>query len=305
VTRRTLIAAAGATPLAAQSPVPVIDTHIHLFDPTRPQGVPWPPKSNTLIYKPTYPSHFRALATKHGVVGAVMVECSPLFEDNQWVLDVIAKDTVMTGMIGNLEPADKDFGKQLEGLRKNPLYLGIRYGDLWGRSIHAQSTNPAFLAGLKELASHGLVLDTANPKAELMEDILRISDKIPNLRIVIDHLPKMEPQPGDATLAELHKRPQIFVKISAVLRKSGDKVPQDVAFYKDRLDRLFAAFGEDRVLYGSDWPNSEPLGTYSQVFGIVQRYFSGKGAKIAEKYFFRNSQKAYRWIKRDPKQTLA
>lgn len=41
ITRRTLLAAAAATvPAQTAAPVPIIDTHFHLYDPTRPQGSP-------------------------------------------------------------------------------------------------------------------------------------------------------------------------------------------------------------------------------------------------------------------------
>ena len=30
--------------------IPIIDTHIHLYDTTRPEGLPWPPPSDTVIY---------------------------------------------------------------------------------------------------------------------------------------------------------------------------------------------------------------------------------------------------------------
>ena len=52
------------------------------------------------------------------------------------------------------------------------------------------------------------------------------------------------------------------------------------------------------VLYGSDWPNSDPLGSYSQVIGIVREYFSDKEATAREKYFRLNSKSAYRWLDR-------
>jgi hypothetical protein len=35
--------------------------------------------------------------------------------------------------------------------------------------------------------------------------------------------------------------------------------------------------GPDRLMYGSDWPNSDPLGTYAQVLQTVQEYFHVKG----------------------------
>lgn len=106
--RREFLAAAAVTPAAAASPIPIIDTHIHLFDPRRPQGIPWPPKNNAIMYKPALPDRYRALTKALGIVGAIEVECSPWLEDNQWVLDVAAKDTIIVGMIGNLEPGKPD-----------------------------------------------------------------------------------------------------------------------------------------------------------------------------------------------------
>ena len=98
------------------------------------------------------------------------------------------------------------------------------------------------------------------------------------------------------------KRPEIFVKISEVLRRVGGRVPDDLSFYRDRLDGLWDIFGENRLIYGSDWPNSDQWGTYPQVLKIVSEYFAGKGTAAAEKYFWKNSIRAYRWKKRDANQ---
>ena len=114
--------------------LPIIDTHIHLFDTNRPQGVPWPDKNNAVLYQPALPDRYRKLAAPLGVVGAIEVEASPWLEDNQWVLDVIAKDPMIVGTIGNLEPGKPEFGKHLERFHRNPLFLGIRYGNLWVES---------------------------------------------------------------------------------------------------------------------------------------------------------------------------
>jgi L-fuconolactonase len=40
-------------------------------------------------------------------------------------------------------------------------------------------------------------------------------------------------------------------------------------------------------------------------FKIVQEYFMGKGQSAAEKYFWRNSTKAYKWVKRTAAQPQA
>ena len=89
----------------------------------------------------------------------------------------------------------------------------------------------------------------------------------------------------------------IFVKISEVLQHSGDKVSYDMSAYRARIDEIYETFGADRVLYGSDWPNSDLLGPYPKVLGVVRAYFAAKGREASEKYFWKNSLAAYKWIK--------
>ncbi|MEZ5354029.1 MAG: amidohydrolase family protein [Bryobacteraceae bacterium] len=312
MTRRTLLAAPAAAlsmTAADTSPIPIIDTHIHLFDTARPQGIPWPPKNDPIRYKTSLPSRFREVSKGLNVRGAIEVECSPWFDDNQWVLDVMAKDKIMVGTIGDLEPADPDFPKHLERFHKNPLFLGIRYGYLWDRDLRASVAKPAFIDGLKRMAQANLTLDTANPSVRVLEDVIRISDQVPTLRVVLDHLPKLPtPPPGparkayDQALAEIGKRKQVYVKLSAVLTEKSGRVSHDLADYRPKLDELFGVFGEDRVVYGSDWPNSEPLGPYPDILSIVQKYFATKSRAVAEKYFWKNSVAAYRWVHRDASQ---
>jgi len=302
--RRTFLsvaAGAGATSVSAAASIPIIDTHIHLFDPRRPQGVPWPEKNDAVLYKPALPERYRKIAEPLGIVGAIEVEASPWLEDNQWVLDVAAKDTIIVGTVGDLEPGKPEFRRQLERFHRNPLFLGIRYGNLWGRDLSAELSKPAFVSDLKALAAAGLELDTANQDAALIAATVRVTDLIPDLRVVIDHLPQLTPpaEPGarrayDANLRELGKRPQVYVKISEVLRRVDGRVPEDLKYYKPRLDELFGIFGEDRVIYGSDWPNSDTWGPYPLVLKIVREYFTAKGPAVAEKFFWKNSVAAYR-----------
>lgn len=294
---------------AQATSIPIIDTHIHLFDPGRPQGVPWPKKDNPVLYQAALPDRYRKLATPLGVRGAIEVEASPWLEDNQWVLDVAAKDTIVVGTVGNLEPGKPDFRKHLERFHRNPLFRGIRYGNLWDRNLGAELSKPEFLPDVKALADAGLELDTANPTPALISDVVRLTDKVPNLRVVIDHLPQLQ-TPAAATarrayqdnLRELGKRPQVYVKVSEVLRRVDGRVPLDLNFYRPALDQLWEIFGEDRLIYGSDWPNSDQWGRYDQVLRVVREYFTAKGRAASEKYFWKNSIAAYRWVKREPTQ---
>ena len=109
-----------------------------------PQGVPWPPKDSS-IYKSALPERFRKLAAPHGVVGAIEIECSPWLDDNQWVLDIAAKDPIIVGTVGDLEPGTPGFTKQLDRLHKNSLFRGIRYGNIWNRDLSKQIANSGFV----------------------------------------------------------------------------------------------------------------------------------------------------------------
>jgi L-fuconolactonase len=310
--RRTFLGIAGgvaAANMSAQAAIPIIDTHIHLFDPRRPQGVPWPEKSNAVLYQPALPERYRKIAAPLGIVGAIEVEASPWLEDNQWVLDVAAKDTIIVGTVGDLEPGKPEFRRQLERFHRNPLFLGIRYGNLWNRDLSAELSKPKFVEDLKALADAGLELDTANQNTALIAAAVRLTDLVPNLRVVIDHLPQFDPpseavarRAYEANLRELGKRKQVYLKVSEVLRRVGGRVPSDVNFYRPRLDELWEIFGEDRLMYGSDWPNSDLWAPYPQVLKIVREYVSAKGPAAAEKVFWKNSMAAYRWVKRETAQ---
>jgi L-fucono-1,5-lactonase len=313
LTRRgflTQIAIAGTASLAATRPqnssIPIIDTHIHLFDPTRPQGAPYTGPPGVPI-EPSLPPRYRTLATPLGIVGAIKVEASPWVEDNLWVLEVAERDPIIVGVIGNLEPDKSDFAEMLDRYHKNRLFRGIRYGNLWGRDITKQAENPVFIDGLKRLQQADLVLDTANPRVELLQAFVKITDKVPELRVVLDHLPSLEPTTGnrkayDAALDQLQQRPQVFVKLSAVIHRVNGQVSTELPPYRDRLEQLIARFGDNRILFGSDWPNSDGVAPLDKVVGVVREFFQTKPREVAEKYFWKNSLAAYKWIKRDPSQ---
>jgi L-fuconolactonase len=272
-TRRALLAGMAGTAQAA--PAQIVDTHTHFYDPARPQGVPWPPKTDPLLYRTVLPADFRKVSSPFGVTGTVVVEASAWVEDNQWILDMAKTDKTLMGLVGHLEPNAPDFAANLERFHKNKLFLGIRLG---AKPIADCLSNPAMLANVKRLADANLMLDAIG-QPEVLEHVARLSDRIPSLRIVIDHLPYQPPK----MLAELSKRPRVYAKVSGGLPS------------KEALDELWQVFGEDRLIYGSNWPVSDRVAPYGAIFKHVRAYFAGKGREASEKYFWKNSQLAYRW----------
>jgi L-fuconolactonase len=63
--------------------------------------------------------------------------------------------------------------------------------------------------------------------------------------------------------------------------------------FRPYLDVVFAAFGEDRLMFGSDWPVCLLSGSYEQVFGIVRDYLANLPENVARKVMGGNAARFY------------
>ena len=295
--------------MALAGPGPIIDAHIHLFDPSRPGGVPWPEKDDKVLFRPALPERYETLTAAFGVVGAIAIEASPLAGDNQWLLEVAAHHPVVVGVIGDIVPGSPSYLNDLDRLHRNPLFLGFRYGNLWSRDLAADLEKPGFIDGLKALAQAGLVFESANPDPRLIRAILNVAERVPGLRIVIDHLPhataptqQAEREEYWSNLRRLGQSPRVFVKLSEIPVQVNGMLATDPHFYQRTLDALWDVFGEDRIFFGSDWPNSDHVAPYADTLAIVRGYVSQKPPRVEEKFFWKNSIAAYKWHRRRPDQ---
>ena len=135
--RREFVSSLAALPFAAKAafaaqdptPFPIIDTHIHLFDKTRPAGAPYPRDMPRGGEPPqgmiALPNRYQAITAPLGVVGAIVVEASPRLDDNQWILDLAADAPIIVGLVGRIDPADEAFGRHLDRLHRS-----------WDRVVH-------------------------------------------------------------------------------------------------------------------------------------------------------------------------
>jgi len=320
--KRRDVLAGGAAALAgsigafAQSPsvdnLPIIDAHIHIFDGTRPQGARYMGSpAYRAISKISLPAGYRPLAVPTGIVGAVVVESSNWVEDNLWYLEIAQTDPIIVGVSGSLDPGKAEFGEYLERYHKNPLYRAIRYSRFYHQDNGKTVLNADMLDNLKLLAQADLALDTANPSMPLMQANVLLADAVPGLRIIMDHLPSFDPTPEnqqayEAVVREMAARPNIFVKLTEVYHPLPDgTVRMEYEPLRTRLDYLFNAFGEDRVMFGTDYPNSYGVATIPQEVSLMKRFFASKSRAQAEKYFWKNSARVYKWIKRTPEQPSA
>ena len=296
-------AAAALLPEVTQAAPPatrIIDTHTHFYDPSRPGGVPWPAQGSKL-YRTVLPADWLAVAAPHGIKETVVVEASKLVEDNQWILDLAAKEKSIVGFVGHLDPGT-EFATHLKRFAANPIFRGIRWS---GNFLLDAAMNDHVLAGARLLAEHGLELDLNGPPPSLPH-AAKLAGDVPDLRIVINHLGSagdaqaLKPEWKD-NIRAVAKQPNVFMKVSALVEQvkcEPGKAPRDTAYYLPILDHLWETFGPDRLIYGSNWPVSDKGAPYDVVFKIVDEYFRTKSSEACENYFWKNSLAAYRWIER-------
>ncbi len=277
----------------------IIDTHTHFYAPDRPEGVPWPSPDDELLYRCVLPEHHKALAIPEGVTGTVIVEASEWVEDNQWILDLAASEPFIVGFVGHLKIEWEDFEARLNRFAANPLFCGIRL-----RGNISQAIKNGDFSQIEKLAGKDLALDLLLGM-EGLPDVASIAERIPELRIVINHVAHVRINgkvPDAAWVKGIQKaaaHPNVYMKVSGLVENTQDNpAPTDVVYYTPTVDVLWNAFGEDRLVYGSNWPVSERFADYATVQRIVTEYFNAKGEVAAEKYFWKNAMAAYKWIDR-------
>ncbi len=278
----------------------IVDSHIHLYDPTRPQGVPWPdPKDQ--IYRTILPRDFLEVAALPGVSNAIIVEASPWLDDNQWILDTIADEAAILGFVGNLDLGSEDFPMWIERFTANPLFRGIRARRIENRKLMGEPHR----THLKGLASAGLSLDML-VRYQSLDDVASLARAVPDLRIIVDHLGHPPIDGGEPPAAwregilRCAEHPQVFCKLSRITEATVSwPAPTDPAFYRPTLEHLWESFGSARLLWGSNWPVAEKAGNYATTLSVVEAFLAEVDPADREAILWATSKEAYRWKERD------
>lgn len=275
----------------------IIDTHTHFYDTSRPEHY-WPAKDSEL-YRTCLPEHYKALAEPLGVTGTVVVEASPQMVDNEWILSLAEDDPFIKGFVGNIKLGSPEFEKNLSRLARNPIFVGIRAN--WGQTD--QLLQPEILADLKTLLERDLELDLLCRVPALL-GLPELHEKVPGLRVVINHIAgvSIDGGPPDETWVEAMKPladyRDLYCKVSALVEFHTKEDKSRLEDYVPTLDLLWDVFGEDRVIYGSDWPVCERAADYATAQQVPMEYVRSRGEEATHKYFYENSRKAYRWVER-------
>lgn len=288
-----------AAPKALQSALRIVDTHVHLWDIERREGLAWIAPDNKVLNKSFLPKDHRPLATANGVRAVIVVQAGQSLADNQWNLDITAKEKdLYRGVVGNLSKVigTNEFPPLFEKLCDDKRYVGYRLSGRYHKTLTED-----FYRHLELTAKSGRTVDLLlNDKEYSLADVMEICRRVPKLKITLDHFGNVELTGGSldpewvARLKAVAKHPNVYVKVSALYgRVKQQPAPKTLDFYKPILDLAVETFGEDRILFGSDWPVSESTADYTAVVELVKEYFAEKGEVVSNKVFRENAVKFY------------
>ena len=117
------------------------------------------------------------------------------------------------------------------------------------------------------------------------------------MRFVVDHIAKPliaagEMEPWSERLAKLAQRPNVYCKLSGMVTEADWKEwkPEDLKPY---LDRVLELFGEDRVMFGSDWPVCLLAADYATVKSTLESLLGNPEGATYAKIFGGNATAFY------------
>lgn len=254
----------------------IIDSHHHFWDPAK-LKLPAPPPEAALLAHAYLPAHLRPQLQAVGVNSTVLVQAYPqTHQCNRWLFDQANSSDFVLGVVAWADLLDPTaLPDALDALIKEPKFVGLRHivedePDLnW-------ILQPPVLQSLKILADRGIPFDML-VKPPHLKNVLKILDKLPNLRMVIDHIAKPNIANGgsdgwDENITAIARNKNVYCKLSGMITEADWKnwKPSDLTPY---VQHVISVFGWDRVMFGSDWPVCLLAGQYQQVFDALNEAF--------------------------------
>lgn len=250
----------------------VIDSHVHVWDPAR-LDYTWL-ANNTELNRAFLPQDLpHAPDNTRGAV-FVQADCSEGqgLREVDWVGGLAADWPALAAIVAfaPITHGDRVAG-DLEELAERPLVRGVR--QLFQDRDESFILAPQTLAGARKAARAGFTFDACVRFAQL-DALVQFAARVPELRIVLDHMGK--PPVADGALGpwsdamrKLAELPNVVVKLSGAGAEASRDRPvsqQALPFLKETLN----VFGAERCMIGSDWPVSlKTPGVYQAWIDLV------------------------------------
>lgn len=255
-----------------------VDTHQHLWDLNRVQ-YPWLTEDWGTLYGSHSPRDLHSQMEKAGVSGTILVQSANSYEDTDFLIDQANENPWILGIVGWVPLDDPDeTGAMLEKYASHSCFKGIRY------MVHAEP-NPTWMyqdtvvRSLSILGSYDYSFDVVAVLPEHLMAVSVLSDKIPELNIVLDHLGSPPISTGEfdrwaGYISMVAENPRVYAKVSGLGTLSGNPnhwSDKDVQSY---VDFAIDKFGVSRVMMGGDWPICNLAGGYIKTWNIYRSLIS-------------------------------
>ena len=232
-----------------------IDAHQHFWR-YSPAEFPWIGAGMRILARDFLPSDLAPALAASGVDGCIAVQARPDRRENEFLLGLAAQHPFVRGVVGWADLCAPDADRVVATLAQNPKLRGLRHL-VQDEADDAFVLRPDFQRGVAALAAHGLVYDVLIHPRHLA-NATRFCAALPEVTFVLDHLAKPDVardarQPWADAVRALARQPHVACKVSGLVTEAKWRgwQPDDFRFY---LDTALDAFGQDRLLFGSDWP---------------------------------------------------
>ncbi len=276
----------------------MIDSHVHFYDTNRGVSLSWPPKDARNLHKPQLPHHYFSNFEMKANVGVVAIETSPQTEENLWLSEIVRADKGIMGYVANLPVGTHGFRSKLDQLSNGGYLKGVRLNQ---KRLEQGLASREFVEDLRYLADQGLRLDLyGNPT--ILRSAGLIVGMVPNLYIVIDHVANLlcacdsDRQKLSEDLTELGKFENVRCKISGLveaLESRGIKYSENLDVIAGAFEDAWNAFGETRLMYGSNWPICAQYSNLSAVQSAMKSIIETKGLRVCDLIFGDNCKTFY------------
>lgn len=277
----------------------IIDAHQHFWDPAR-ADYPWMDAPELAPIRRAFaPADLAPLLEANGVDASIVVQCRSALEETEAFLHIASTNPFVVGVVGWVDLTDGSLSDTLGRLRAVPggdKLVGIRH------QVHDEA-DPDWL--LREDVQRGLTAIFARDlaydflvRARELPAAIATAQAFPQARFVLDHAAK--PPIADGGTSEWADRIKALAACGNVWCKISGLATEAVWDDWD-AERLFPfvahaanCFGEDRLIFGSDWPVCLLAGSYGEIKGALEACLAKLGGQVREKAFGTNAKRAYR-----------
>ena len=213
-----------------------------------------------------------------GVRATITVEAADEKEENEALLAHAHAYDWIAGVVGwiPLERPD-EAARMIEVLGRERKFVGVRH------LINVEPDPDWILCenvidGLRVVASQGLVFDYVGILPRHLEHVPRLAERVPDLRIVIDHLGKppiasRKFEPWGTLLRRAAQAPNVYAKLSGLDAGAADQ--WSAVELQPYVEYALELFGPERLMFGSDWPVAVVRGGYSKIWDETKAALAG------------------------------